>query len=282
MQLNLDYVIDRRLNDIIYALEVFGSSTLPNTAQAVERSANVVVGVWSQIASGAFKHASGRYLHAIENGKIYPYNNDRFHSAVINNLPYAKYIENGSGSYDMKNILNTSNKVRVSKKDGKRYLIIPFRHGTPGSVEFNPMPKAVHQAAKEMTPSRRTAVFSEPSQQGAKSYKEAQLFLSQGHPQGKTVTRNRYQWGGRLGSQDAGGKGSKYAGMVRFPRDDSTVGTKYMTFRVMKEGSSGWIRPAMPGMHLANKAKNASSFVIQRIITEGFEADKKMFLEMYL
>jgi len=282
MQLNLDYVIDRRLNDIIYALEVFGSSTLPNTAQAVERSANVVVGVWSQIASGAFKHASGRYLHAIENGKIYPYNNDRFHSAVINNLPYAKYIENGSGSYDMKNILNTSNKVRVSKKDGKRYLIIPFRHGTPGSVEFNPMPKAVHQAAKEMTPSRRTAVFSEPSQQGAKSYKEAQLFLSQGHPQGKMVTRSSYQWGGRLSKNDVPGMNKNNEGMVRFPRDDSTVGTKYMTFRVMKEGSSGWIRPAMPGMHLANKAKNASSFVIQRIITEGFEADKKMFLEMYL
>jgi len=278
--LSIDYILDRKLHDIIYALEVFGSGTLPNTAQAVARAANEVVGVWTNTARGAFKRTTGGYALGIENGKIYPYNGDQFHSAVINTAVNAKSVEYGRTSSDVQKILSTSNKVRVSK-DNRRYLIIPFRHGVPGSVEYKPMTKDVYKVAKEMTVSRKTGARIEPSQQGAKTFKEAQLQLSHGHPQGKTVKRYGYNWGGRLSKRmmianDLAGK--NYEGMVRFPRD-SGVGTKYMTFRVMKEGTTGW---TYPGLHIAEKAMQASKFVVQRIIRLGFEEDIKVFTKMYL
>jgi len=278
---SVDYILDRKLYDIIYALEVFGSGTLPNTAQAVARAADAVVGVWTNTARGAFKRTTGGYAHGIESGKIYPYNGDQFHSAVINTAVNAKSVEYGRTSSDVQKILSTSNKVRVSKKDNRRYLIIPFRHGVPGSVEYKPMTKDVYKVAKELTVSRKTGARTEPSQQGAKTFKEAQLQLAHGHPQGKTVERYGYKWGERLSKRmmianDLAGK--NYEGMVRFPRD-SGVGTKYMTFRVMKEGTTGW---TYPGLHIAEKAARASKFVVQRIIQQGFEADKKAFMEMYL
>lgn len=277
--LNIDYIVDKSLNEIIYALEVFGGGALPNTAQAVQRSADMAVGIWSNIARGAFKHSTGAYLHAIEKGLIYPYNNDRFQAAVINRLPYAKYIENGTGQYDLKNMLKTSDKVRVSKKDGKRYLIIPFRHGAPGSVEFTPMPKAVHQGAVDLEISRKRGAYMAPSQQQ--------------NAAGVMVRRYLYRWGGRLseqtltqsgvmGDKRQNWKSSKYEGMVRFPRDSGTPGGKYLTFRVMKEDEKGWIKPPVPGQHLAAKTQQAAKFVVSRAIRQGFEKDIETFTRMYL
>jgi len=291
--ISIDYIIDKKLDNIIYALEVFGYGVLPNTAQAVERSADAMVGIWSNIARGVFKHATGRYIHGIEKGKIYPYNNDKFQAAVINTVPYAKYLENGTRAYDLKNMLNTSSKVRVAK-DGKRYLIIPFRHGVPGSVEFQPMREEIHKLAQRLSISQRVTKWAEPSQQGAKSYKEAQMFLAHGHPEGKTVERYGYKWGERLTKQmliannlvnmdkKSHWKSSKYEGMVRFPRDEGTPGSKYMTFRVMKEDKSGWIKPATPALHIAERAAKTGKFAIQRIIQQGFEEDIKVFIKMYL
>lgn len=287
--LSLDYVVDRRLNDIIYALEVFGGGSLPNTAKAVSQAADAVIGIWSNAARGEFRHTSGKYINAIEKGKIYPYNDDRFQSAVINRLPYAGYIEHGfSGSYDLKNMLETSSKVRISKK-GKRYLIIPFRHGIPGTRELTAMPAEVYKAAKEINPSFRTGKYTEPSQQGARTYKEAQMFLQQGHPQGKKVERFSYKWGGRLTREAMANiiqkqpdiKTSRYEGMVRFPRDTGTTGTQYLTFRVMHEDSKGWIRPPRAGLHIAERARQMSIMEVNFIISKGFEADKKMFMSMY-
>lgn len=286
---NIDYVLDSRLSDIIYALEVFGSGTLPNTAQAVARSADAVVNIWSGVAAGSFKHATGDYLHHIEKGKIYPFNNDRFQAAVINQSTHARSVEYGRTSADIQKMLSTSDKVRVSKKDGKRYLVVPLRHGIPGSVEYAPMPKEVYGVASGLTESRKTGSRIEPSQQGAKSYKEAQMYLIQGHPSGKTTQRFEYQWGGRLSKkmmvmsniQDLGKspqwKSSKFEGMVKFPRDQKS--SMYMTFRVIKEGTQGW---TYPGLHIAERAQKSSKFVVNRIIRQGFEEDIKAFTRMYV
>lgn len=275
--LSVEYELDRKFDDIIHALEIFGGGILPHTAEAVDRAADSVVGIWSQVASGAFKHTTGLYIHGIERGKIYPFNGDKFHSAVINTLPHAKILEDGYGSFDMKKMLRTSHQVRISKK-GKRYLIIPFRHGIGG------MPKKVYAEAKELTISHRTGIHREPSIQGAKSFKQARLQLIQGHPRGKFAYRFRSDWGGKLKQGTVeGGTPKKYIGMVRFPREQwETTGTKYLTFRVMSEDSEGWIHPGIPPMKIAQRSLNASKFPVQRLIQQGFEEDKKEFVRMYL
>lgn len=47
---------------------------------------------------------------------------------ITNDHPAAAYIERGTKPYDLKKALQSSAKVRINEKTGKRYLIIPFFH----------------------------------------------------------------------------------------------------------------------------------------------------------
>lgn len=159
----------------------------------------------------------------------------------------ADQIENGRPARDLKRMLATSPKVRVSKK-GLRYLIIPFRHNTPGYTgHSSDMPDHVYAAAKQLAPSRVTGMGKRLSGTGAWDTKTKAPMM---------VPQARYAWGGRLGAGSMGpnpkGKVDRFAGMVRF--DNSTSKQKsssYLTFRVMSEASSGWIVPPRPGLNIA-------------------------------
>lgn len=160
--------------------------------------------------------------------------------SLKNDESYAEAIERGTKERDMKEALAKSDKARRSK-DGTLYLIIPFRHGTHGSIGLHPMPMRVQQMAQGLKKSRVTGHFVEPSV----------------HGNGVSVQRNTYKWGGRLTSSGLADAGlsfkmqSRYAGMVRFGNKGHT---SYMTFRVMSEKSSGWVIPARPGLWPAKVA----------------------------
>lgn len=161
---------------------------------------------------------------------------------------YAQQIEQGRPARDLKRMLDTSMKVRTSKT-GKRYLIIPFRHNTTGYNAHAPdMPDHVYRQAKKLKPSSVTGMGSRLSGTGAHDIHNQQPIR---------VPQAKYLWGGRLGAGSMGpnpkGKVDRYAGMVRF-LDTSTKGQKksvYMTFRVMVEGSPGWVIKPQPGLHIA-------------------------------
>lgn len=146
-------------------------------------------------------------------------------------------------------MLNTSLKVRTSSK-GKRYLIIPFRHGTPGNGAHAPaMPREIYDSARELAPSRIVGHGRRLSGTGAWDVNTKQP---------ATVRARKYAWGGRLAAEPEyklrrEHKTDPYAGMVRFdakPPGGQRYST-YLTFRVMSEASRGWIVPAKPGLGLA-------------------------------
>lgn len=162
----------------------------------------------------------------------------------------ASEIEEGRPARDLKKMLGTSLKVRVSKT-GSRYLYIPFRHNTPGhGAHAQVMPVDVYKMAKQMAPSRITGKTTRESGTGAYSVKTKKLL---------TVPQNTYSWGARLPAGLADKKAPHhktdiYAGMYRF--STGTPGAKsstYLTFRTMSEKSQGWIIPAKPGLHIAKK-----------------------------
>ena len=149
-------------------------------------------------------------------------------------------IENGFPEYDMKKMLQTSQRTRQTKA-GKKYLIIPFRHNTPGHGALaGAMPSHVYDQAKNLV---KSSVIGKTTRLSAT---------------GATVPQSIYKWGGRLPA----GLTPKmkphhttdiHAGMVRF--NTSTGKSKssaYMTFRVMREDQTGkWIVRAKPGLHIA-------------------------------
>lgn len=169
---------------------------------------------------------------------------------VATDYKNAFQIENGRPAYDMKRMLDTSLKVRTTK-GGKRYLIIPFRHNTPGhTAHASSMPDHVYAAAKNLVGSAVKGIGTRLSGTGAMDPKTRNPL---------TVPQAQYAWGGRLGAGAMGpnpkGKSDRFAGMVRMLEQSGKGKPKsvYLTFRVMMEGSAGWVIAARPGMGIADK-----------------------------
>ena len=172
-----------------------------------------------------------------------------FSAIVQSNYKLDEEIENGRPQRDLKKMLGTSLKVRVSSK-GNRYLIIPFRHNTPGNnAHAAAMPANIHAQASQLSPSSIIGQGTRVSGTGAYDVKTKKLL---------TVPQNKYQWGQSLPAGLAPKlkehhKTDIYAGMKRF--NTSTPGgaksSSFLTFRVMSEKSKGWIIPAQPGQHIA-------------------------------
>jgi hypothetical protein len=177
-------------------------------------------------------------------------------------------------------MLDSSMKVRRTK-DGRRYLIIPFRWGTgTGSgagVSFGrqTMPADVHAAAKHIDPSRIIGHGWRPSGTGAWSVRSRAPAM---------VRQRAFAWGGRLTAEAiraANGNDQhvrRMAGMVKMqhPTRRGSRDTQYMTFRVMIEGGKGWLAPAQPGRYparaVADEIGRIAPAILQRALAHDLQA----------
>ncbi len=263
--------------ELRFAVEKLGAGLFPKTVEAVEAATVHVQRAWKDEAARHFAFSTGKY---IQNVRVeFGVAGNPYHGRVFNELPYADYLEDGYPAFDMKNMLHTSHKIRISKK-GKRYMIIPFRHGTPARqgeagragnrATMWSMPEHVYDPAKRLVMSQIKTKFAE------RSVQDLNLIPQKGY----VAARRTYEWGERLTKQALESVGAsraeiqKYSGMVRVPREEArTSGSQYLTFRVMTEDSKGWIHPAQPPLRIKERAENKSAAVVRRIIEEGFERD---------
>lgn len=194
-----------------------------------------------------------------------------FSALVWSDYKHAEAIEEGRPARDLKEYLNTSHKVRRSAT-GRRYLIIPFRHNTPGSEGMaKPMPASVYEIAKTLTPSRIIGKGKRISGLEASDIKTRGPLM---------VAQNRYLWGESLPA----GHGLRlrahhatdiYAGMYRF--STTTPGGKrystYLNFRVMAEGQQGWVIPPKAGLHLAENVAKEMAPLAERAFGEAIRRE---------
>lgn len=238
-------------------LEGISAALYEQVSQAVKDTANQGYLLWLEsVRLANIPHdVKMIYTQSIDMAMV----ND-FKVELWTDYPKAAEIENGQPARDLKTMLQTSIKARVSKK-GLKYLYIPFRHNTPGNEALAAaMPKQVYEQALNLEKSRILSIGLRQSQitqqAGGYSYRSA-------------VLQRSYQWGGRL--QAGLAEKAKpyhqtdlYAGMVRF--DDSVTGDSYyMTFRTMSEKSSGWIVPAKPGL----KITEAVATQVEQLLKEN-------------
>lgn len=256
----------------------FGPDAFPTLTGAVQAIANAAHQQWLAYAQGAplpngqvIGIRSDTYHRSIQLEQISP-----FHYRVFSNLAYAEAIETGSPARDLKKMLHSSLKVRVNK-DGKRYLIIPFQHGTPGTTTFgsNVMPQAVHNWFKPQSVARSRVISlgTRPSGTGASDIKTRQPFL---------VLKRDYEWGARLTKKHLGAMGitgtaaNRMAGMVNMRNPGGSGGaahSQYLTFRIMTEDSPGWLAPAIPGKYPAKTVADKIKPIAERAFKEALETD---------
>lgn len=255
--------------DLPYRIEADAPlpAVFPTLAEAVLQMAQFAQQQWIAYATGA-PLPDGRMIPSWTGGNgeyarsITLIQRDALEYRVESNYVTADQIESGFPAYDMKNALRTSLKVRINKKGG-RYLIIPFRHGTPGTVGFSSvMPVHVHEVARGLAASRVTGSRSVPNVIGVHDLNTRALI---------DVTRHSYKWGGKLGTSGASKlrphhKTDPFSGLYRFDAPEGGH-SQFLTFRTMTEGSKGWIRGAQPGywpaMEVSRQVERAAPAIFQ-------------------
>jgi len=210
-----------------------------------------------------------------------------FSAVVEATYDQASEIESGRPGRDLKKMLDTSEKVRRSAKSGKRFLVIPMRHNTPGfGAHAKPMPPSVYAMAKALSPSTITGQGQRPSGQVTAMVPGAGMMPAAGqtgflsNPSSKSATmvnKNTYKWGQRLlGKNLKGVEGltaderRRYSGMYRF--DTGTPGapsSQFLTFRVMMEGSAGWVTKEQPARNIAKQVEEEMKPLAEKAFQEA-------------
>jgi hypothetical protein len=184
-----------------------------------------------------------------------------FTAEVESDYKYAAEIESGRPARDLKKMLDTSTKVRRTE-DGRRFLVIPMRHnvkklqaaglyGVAKALETSMIASQGQRASGEVT-------HLSPKSGMSKSAKQSPYLSNIGSKGENMVSQNNYTWGQKLSKADAGE--NKWAqGMHKFNTSTPSGGksSSFMTFRIMMEGSKGWIVPAQPGQHLVRNVTAA-------------------------
>lgn len=256
---------------------VFGqlSGAIENVAQAGVERWRQAVGVqrmWSE--------EKRAYQASIAYRMTGPYS-----AEISSDYKYVEDIETGRPAYDLKRMLSTSPKVRLTK-DGRRFLVIPMR------TNLDQMSAPARQLATQLSPSKVTGQGERPagevtilSPKGMRpaSSRAQKPFLSNPATKGAYMVRkNEYAWGGKLGRRMLTRAGASKAeakrlgGLYRFDTSSGrSKGSAYMSFRIMMEGSPGWIIPARPGLWIA-KAVTES---LQRTANKDFAAALELDLK---
>lgn len=225
----------------------------------------------NQAVNGIAQATAARWIEAVQRAKLWSGEKDAyaksityrmtgdFSAIVESDYKYAQDIETGRPPRDLKTMLNSSMKVRVSTK-GVRYLIIPFRHNTPGNDAHAPsMSPQVHAQAKMLSLSAITGHTRRVSGTGAWSLKTRSP---------ATVRQRQYSWGDRLMGD---GIPRNQQGMVRMntATGEGRKSSSFLTFRVMSEKSTGWIIKAQPGQHIAEGVAKEMQPVGEAFISEA-------------
>lgn len=273
-------------NDLVFKLSVelpepmqvtgiVNRQVFPLLNQAVRAVAQATASQWRERVYGAKLWAGEKDAYA---DSISWRMTGDFTAVVSATYRHAAAIETGRGAYDLKQMLNTSHKVRRTT-EGKRFLVIPMRHNVSKLQQAGlyDMAKALEESmitGEGMRPAGEITHLSPTT--GMRPAAEQSEYLS------STTTRDAmmvpqatYAWGGSLSGADMKAAGvsaqdRKWArGMYRFTTSSGDAeSSDYLTFRVMMEGSTGWVKPAEPGQYLARSTVQA----IQPKARTAFEA----------
>lgn len=280
----IKYSVSLDLGSISALANVINGQIAPMLSKAVNGIGNATAAKWKENVYKA-KLWSGE-KDAYADSITWNFEPGALSGYVEATYKHAQEIETGRPARDLKKMLNTSLKVRRTES-GKRFLIIPFRHNVPGNGAHAPaMPASVHAIASQMAKSSVTGMGQRAvgevthlsPKAGMSPSPNQSPFLSNPKTKQHAMTaRASYAWGDRLSKaalMQAGATKSearRYSGMVRMNTStpNGAQSSAYLTFRVMMEGSSGWIIPPQPGQNIAKKTVDAIKPVAETVFAEA-------------
>ena len=273
---DITYSIDYGpLREFVTLFTQYMENGTSETVAAVEAAGNHVIGELIETGNVRIKHSSGGFARGIISGAKYPYEGDNLFFMIEPEGKIYALLEEGYAGFDMKKALQTSHKVRMSE-DGTKFLIIPFRHGVPGTKGIKAMPEEVYNeatfgrfkdgefvitgsGAKNMKQSSVVDGFTEGSIKGAANYQEAAVMRLR-NPE--RVDRRIYEWGERLHGVDQPKLKEHHAtnifeGMVRMQSNPNKNREQY-----------GYGQFAYDGVNQTDNQMDSSQYMTFRVMSE--------------
>jgi hypothetical protein len=235
---------------------------------------DLVIAEWHQQATLALKNPSG-YIQQIDTAPQYPDENP-LHVRIENHHKAAVFLEFGTEPFDLKIMLETSSKVKVSK-EGKKYIRIPFGHSKASLVSYGLGNQAAElTASRKQIPSvgdpRRTAWGDRLKAGGigmrSKTFTVTGDLAKGGknalNTTGAGTRKIQYTW-----------KSSPFENLVRM-EDKFGQTSGFSTFRTISEksDSDSWIHSGIKASHIAERTTE----IVRPVLIQGLgEALQKAF-----
>lgn len=272
----------KKLNDrFAKSIENAPAAALPNTAAAFARAAQYVQNMWTSYLSGDQPLNGIEFMSGVTSSMVRSirsrYNGDLDYTIYSDSMQLEQKVHGSKKvEYDMKQTHPYGKKSRVSKK-GIPYLIIPFRWGTPsGKKDAN---------GKDISRAHFNNVIPQASYEtSVKGLKMSKVNIDKNYFEsnfkGENIERKGYDWAkfGRLKESQAWDDRS--VGMVRM-KDLASGKSTYFTFRIIsaKSPQGSWIyhKDAVPAIDLMDALVRTAKPGVDRIISEGVQADDNMY-----
>jgi len=237
-----------------------------DTQRVLQGIGAAAVQKWKRLAQTELTSSSRDYAAGIQ---VFYEGNSAF-VELVGTLP--NLIENGFPGGDMRDWMLKSPKAKRGKNG--RYLVIPFRHGTPGTGGRNvgtAMPAAIHDVAKVLG-----ATLSRPGvggRDGKTAWGERlHAGLSMGKTARKILLRKEKSWHAS----------SIYTGMVRKEKTyERATQSSYQTFRTISErvirgekdeqgkATQHWYHPGVAARRFAPKVQKHVEKLAMGILTQA-------------
>jgi len=220
---------------------------------------------WKQLGQQGLKSTRRDYVQGI---KMEPGKGGSVTVSLEGVVP--NLIENGFPGGDMRRWMLKSPKARMGKNGP--YLVVPFRHGSPGSSGANtgnPLPPSVHALAKKLAPtlSRPATPGGTP---GAVKYGERMgPHLARSAKTRKLLTEKKKPWH----------TSNLYAGMIREEKKYAkATQNQYTTFRTISMHTNDpdrhWIHPGITPRRYARKVRDYLNRVSTDIVATALTRSK--------
>lgn len=220
---------------------------------------------WKREAQRGLKSTARDYITGIQTD----YENRKYVIELVGTLP--NLIEQGFKGGDMRDWMLKSPKAKQGV-NGK-YLVIPFRHGTPGTSGRNvgrEMPASIHAAAKHLEPSLSRHKSQSPTHRSVK-------YGGRLGPNSQKVSKEAHAL--LTSKQKSWHSTSIYRGMIREQKTYAkATQNQYMTFRTISEGvirgdkdnqgkaTQHWFHPGITARNYAQKTQTHVNKLVAAMI----------------
>lgn len=223
---------------------------------------------WQKLAQEHLKSTSRTYLEGLRQEE-----GDEVTRLVLEGK-LANMVEQGWDGGDMREWMLESDRAKEGAKG--KYLVVPFRHGTPDTTGRNvgpQMPTSIHKAAQSLK-----ATVSRPGKAVGGGPGRTTVWGQRLHPDmpmqnqaRKILQRKEKSWHAT----------SKYMGMVRKAQPTRKGGSQtsgYHTFRTISEnvdrGGGHWRHPGISARFLSRKVAAYLEELAPSIIAQALESKK--------